>query len=374
MKKSNVKILLLEEQAATADVLKDELTRGGIPWQASQASTVEEFSARLQEFVPDLILARHSLPDCDGIAALAAARRHHSQAPFIFICAATEMDTAFRALRQGATDYVLQGRMQRLGHTVRRVLGEVEERKRTGAALQEMELRTARLQAANEELQAFCFSVSHDLHAPLRHVLQSIDLLQKEAGPCLPEKTLGHLSAISRSARSMGNMIDDLLEFSRLGQSELQKTEFDLGQLVRETVRDFQPETKDRNIAWDIRPLPSVRADRGLLRLVLANLLSNALKFTCGRAETKIIIDSSASAGEVVISIGDNGAGFDPRHAAKLFGVFQRLHGHDEFPGTGVGLASVQRIIQRHGGRTWAEGAVDAGATFYFSLPQLAGA
>jgi signal transduction histidine kinase len=169
-------------------------------------------------------------------------------------------------------------------------------------------------------------------------------------------------------------MIDDLLEFSRLGQSELQKTEFDLGQLVRETVRDFQPETKDRNIAWDIRPLPSVRADRGLLRLVLANLLSNALKFTCGRAETKIIIDSSASAGEVVISIGDNGAGFDPRHAAKLFGVFQRLHGHDEFPGTGVGLASVQRIIQRHGGRTWAEGAVDAGATFYFSLPQLAGA
>jgi signal transduction histidine kinase len=375
MIKNSVKILILEEQTVTAELLKDELDRGGIPFQSRQAATVAEFGSQLLEFSPDLVLARHSLPDCDGIEALAAARQQCSHAPFIFICAATEMDTAFRALRQGATDYVLQGWMQRLGHTVRRVLGEVEERKRTGAALREMEQRTAQLQMANEELQAFCFSVSHDLRAPLRHVLHSVGLLQKEAGPALSEKNLGHLANISQAANWMGNMIDDLLEFSRLGQSDLKKTGINLDQLVQETLGDFQTETKDRNIVWEIRPLPVVQADRALLRLVLANLISNALKFTSNRAQAKIIIGSDpGSEGEAMVFISDNGAGFDPRHAGKLFGVFQRLHSQDDFAGTGVGLASVRRIIHRHGGRTWASGEVEGGATFYFSIPKQTGA
>ena len=173
----------------------------------------------------------------------------------------------------------------------------------------------------------------------------------------------------------MGNLIDDLLAFSRVGRAELQKTEVNLDELVQETLGDFQAETKERNIAWKIHPLPSVRADRALLRMVLVNLISNAVKFTGARAEAKIEIGSAPNEdGETVIFIRDNGAGFDPRYAEKLFGVFQRLHSQDEFEGTGIGLANVQRIIHRHGGRAWAEGAVDGGATFYFSIPKQNGA
>ena len=231
--------------------------------------------------------------------------------------------------------------------------------------------RTAQLQAANRELETFSYSVSHDLRAPLRHVMSCVELLQKDGGPSLSEKNLGRLAMISQSAKQMGDLIDDLLAFSRIGQSEMQKADVNLDELVRETLADFQAETKGRNIAWKIHPLPAVRADRALLRMVLVNLISNALKFTGTRAEARIEIGcASGGDGETVIFIRDNGAGFDPRYAGKLFGVFQRLHSRDEFEGTGIGLANVQRIIQRHGGRAWAEGVVDGGATFYFSIPK----
>jgi signal transduction histidine kinase len=166
-------------------------------------------------------------------------------------------------------------------------------------------------------------------------------------------------------------MIDDLLAFSRLGHSELHKTEIQLDPLVREALGDFRADTKERNIVWEIRPLPAVWADRALLRLVLVNLVSNAVKFTGERAEARIEIGCAPGGdGETVIFIRDNGAGFDPHYAGSLFGVFQRLHPQDQFAGTGIGLANVQRIIHRHGGRTWAQGEVDIGATFYFSIPK----
>ena len=230
--------------------------------------------------------------------------------------------------------------------------------------------RTAQLQDANEELQTFSYSVSHDLRAPLRHVLGFVNLLQKEAGPSLSEESCRHLTTITRSAKGMEHLIDDLLAFSRTGQSKVRKTDVNLDQLVREVLADSQAETRQRNIAWEIHPLPSVQADRALLRMVLVNLVSNAVKFTGARAEATIEIGCAPEGGgETVIFIRDNGAGFDPQYAGKLFGAFQRLHSHSEFEGSGIGLANVQRIIRRHGGRTWAEGVVDRGATFYFSLP-----
>jgi light-regulated signal transduction histidine kinase (bacteriophytochrome) len=168
----------------------------------------------------------------------------------------------------------------------------------------------------------------------------------------------------------MQELIDDLLAFSRVGKSPMQKKEVHLDELVQEVLADFQPETTKRNIAWEIHPLPAVWADRALLRMVLVNLMSNAVKFTGGRAEAKIEIGCiDGDKAETVIFIRDNGAGFDPRYAGKLFGVFQRLHTQAEFEGTGIGLANVQRIIHRHRGRVWAEGAVDGGATFYLSIP-----
>jgi len=245
---------------------------------------------------------------------------------------------------------------------IRRLNAELEQR---------VAERTAQLQAANQELEAFSFSVSHDLRAPLRHVIGFIEMLRQEAGPSLSEKSLQYLTTISESANRMGNMINDLLAFSRLGQSEMRKMEVNLDELIRAALGDFQAETKERNIVWKIQPLPTVRADRALLRMVLVNLVSNAVKFTAIRAEARIEIGCAPDRnGETVIFIRDNGAGFDPAYSGKLFGVFQRLHQQAEFEGTGIGLANVQRIIHRHGGRVWAEGVVDGGATFYFSIPK----
>jgi light-regulated signal transduction histidine kinase (bacteriophytochrome) len=178
------------------------------------------------------------------------------------------------------------------------------------------------------------------------------------------------LAKIFQSAKHMGNLIDDLLAFSRIGKSELRKADVDLDELVREALNDFQADVKERSIDWEIHPLPVVNGDRALLRLVLVNLISNAVKFTGARAQAKIEIGCIPEGNdETVIFIRDNGAGFDPLYADKLFGVFQRLHSQDEFEGTGIGLANVRRIIHRHGGRTWAKGVVEGGATFYFSIP-----
>ena len=235
----------------------------------------------------------------------------------------------------------------------------------------QLETANAELKSANIELDAFGNSVSHDLRAPLRYVLGFVEMLRKDAGSSLSPESLTLVARISKVTKDMENLIDDLLSFSRLGKSKIQKTEVNLNKLVQGVMSDFQGPSKERNIAWTIQPLPTVHADRALLRMVFVNLISNAVKFTGKQAEPKIEIGSvPGDEKETVIFIRDNGAGFNQEYAGKLFGVFQRLHSQSEFEGTGIGLANVQRIILRHGGRTWAEGVVDKGATFYFSIPK----
>ncbi|HLA69596.1 MAG TPA: ATP-binding protein [Bacteroidota bacterium] len=234
---------------------------------------------------------------------------------------------------------------------------------------QRVEERTAQLQAANKELEAFSYSVSHDLRAPLRHITGFVELLQKHTGKSLDEKSTRFLKTLSQAALRMGALIDDLLSFSRMGRQEMQKTTVDVNAMIAEILAELKTQTKERQVVWNIGPFPLVKGDRSMLHLAMVNLLYNAVKFTTKKEKAVIDVRCEVQEKEIVGLVRDNGAGFDMKYADKLFGVFQRLHNAEEFEGTGIGLANVRRIIHRHGGRTWAEGKVNEGATFYFTIP-----
>ena len=233
--------------------------------------------------------------------------------------------------------------------------------------------RTAQLEASNKELEAFAYSVSHDLRAPLRHIAGFVDLLRKHEEGQLDATSSHYLETIAQSTERMGQLIGDLLTLSRAGRAEMQTRRVALNEMIHKVRRELAPEEEGRCITWEIGPLPAVEADPVLLRQVWANLLSNAVKFTAKQEKARIEIGTlpiDTENGYVTLFVRDNGVGFDPQYAHKLFGVFQRLHREEEFEGTGVGLATVRRIVERHGGRVWAEGTPDHGATFYFTLRQ----
>jgi light-regulated signal transduction histidine kinase (bacteriophytochrome) len=234
----------------------------------------------------------------------------------------------------------------------------------------EIQKANKQLREANQELEAFSYSVSHDLRAPLRHIDGFVDRLGKAPALAGDEKSRRYLQIISTSARHMGNLIDDLLVFSQMGRAEMREVKVNLELMVNDVIAALSEETKNRNIAFKNHSLPEVHGDPAMLRQVFVNLIGNALKYSCTRERAEIEISSSETPEEFILSVRDNGVGFDMEYAHKLFGVFQRLHRSDEFEGTGIGLANVRRIIHRHGGRTWAEGKLDEGATFYFSLPK----
>jgi len=284
----------------------------------------------------------------------------------VFVLAAIIV-ASFSAVRRRIED--------NLRHARDRLQIELEQREQREAEIrklnQELTLRAAELATANKELESFAYSVSHDLRAPLRHLVGYSELLKKHASNSLDDKSQRYMQTILESGKRMGNLIDDLLAFSRIGRAETRTTAVDLQQLVREVVSEIGAQTKQQEISWKVGALPVCYGDRPLLRLVLVNLLSNAVKFSGTRRPAKIEIGSvDGNGGKSEIFVSDNGVGFDMQYVNKLFGVFQRLHRADEFEGTGIGLATVQRIVHRHGGNVRAEGAVDQGATFYFSLPR----
>ena len=232
-----------------------------------------------------------------------------------------------------------------------------------------LEKRGAELEASNKELEAFAYSVSHDLRAPLRHMAGFSELLQKNSAAVLDDKSKRYIGVILESAKKMGTLIDDLLGFSRIGRAETNKTALSLTQLLEEALAEVRRDITNRDIVWKVNKLPPGYGDRAMLRLALVNLIANAVKFTRTRAPAEIEIGYMDQAdNQVVIFVRDNGVGFDMKYANKLFGVFQRLHPTEAFEGTGIGLATVQRVAHRHGGRAWGEGSVGKGATFYLSI------
>jgi len=224
--------------------------------------------------------------------------------------------------------------------------------------------------AANKELEAFSYSVSHDLRAPLRHINGYVDLLLNRFFESLPDKAKHYLECIAESSQQMGRLIDDLLEFSRTGRQEMRHANLDMNGIIEEIIASLKKENCQRDIQWEVAGLPLIYGDESMLTQVWVNLLENAVKFTRTRKQAVIKIDVAVEKKEFVFSVCDNGVGFDMQYAQKLFGVFQRLHPQEEFEGTGIGLATVSAIIAKHGGRIWAKADLDLGATFFFSLPK----
>jgi PAS domain S-box-containing protein len=497
---------MIEDEAQDAALVQHALKEGGFKFSLKRVDTQEDYLDELAHFKPSLILSDHGLPAFDGFSALAIAQDKVPDVPFIFVTGSLGEEMAIKALKTGATDFVLKHRLATLPPAVHRALRQADfriQRKRAEEALhtseeryrslvelspdalfvqsddkivfinsagvklfgaseaadligkqtesivhpedwaaaqeclhkmreegkpapfaqyrmvrldgspldvemaaaplnfagkaaaqvivhdvtdrkraekeirrlnadleQRVVERTSELESANTELEAFSYSVSHDLRAPLRHIEGFVEILLASKAAALDDESNLHLQTIAKASKQMGRLIDDLLTFSRTARAELNKIKLSLDDLVKSSINDLEPEIKQRKVEWVIAKMPDVLADPGLLRQVILNLLSNALKYTRKRDVTRIEIGCQSKRSEHVIFVRDNGVGFDKRYAHKLFGVFQRLHRAVDFEGTGIGLANVRRIISRHGGRTWAEGEVDKGATFYFSLPK----
>jgi PAS domain S-box-containing protein len=238
-------------------------------------------------------------------------------------------------------------------------------------AQEDLRRRTEDLEAVNRELEAFTYSVSHDLRAPLRHIDGFSRILVDEHSGQFPPEALRYLTRIREATRQMGNLVDDLLNLSRVGRQPLALQRTNLNALLAKIKMDLSAEISDRQVDWHIAVLPTVECDPGLIKQVFFNLLANAVKFTRPQQGARIEIGLTEGNGQPAIFVRDNGVGFDMKYADKLFGVFQRLHRQEDFEGTGVGLATVERILRKHGGRIWVQAEPGSGATFYFTLPSL---
>jgi len=333
-----------------------------------------------------LILLDVQMPDMDGFqtAELIRQRDSSKNTPIIFLTAGHKSEAnIFRGYAVGAVDYVLKPivpeilrskvsvfvDLARQTELVRRQADQLRQSEQEALQLAQARANLlAELEAANRELEAFAYSVSHDLRAPLRRINGFAGILLEDFSAQLDPVAKGYLERVSQAGRHMCQLLDDLLNLSRVTRKELTRRRTDLDSLVKEVRDSLQPEIEGREIEWQIGCLPTVECDPGLIKQVFANLLLNAIKYTRPRQRATIQVDQMICDGQPAVFVRDNGVGFDMKYADKLFGVFQRLHRQEDFEGTGVGLATVQRIIHKHGGRVWAEAEPYKGATFYFIL------
>lgn len=371
-------ILHLEDRAIDAELAESFLRSAWPDIKITVVATRSAFITELDRGGYLIILADFTLPAFSGLEALEITRKRTHDIPFVFLTGTLDEDLAIDALDRGATDYVLKEHIKRLVPVVRRAVLESDERRQLQQLNAQLEQRvrerTARLEAAMKELEAFSYSVSHDLRSPLRAIDGFARALAEDYGEKLSSEGLRLISTIRTETKRMGQLIDDLLAFSRVGRQQLDASFVDMADLAQSAFQNLVEAAPARAApTLEIQPLPPANGDRSMLRQVFANLLDNAFKFSAREPAPAIVVRGRSDAGMNIYSVQDNGVGFDPRFAHKLFGVFQRLHSQEEFDGTGVGLALVQRIVERHGGKVWAESKLGAGATFHFSLPVRSG-
>lgn len=362
------RILIVDDEAAQMKALCETLRDHD--YETVGFTSGKDALAALREAKFDLFLTDLMMPEMDGVTLLRAALESDSNLVGILMTGHGTIDTAVEAMKAGALDYILKPfKLSVILPVLSRALTVRRLRIENAKLEQRVRRHTAELEAANKELEAFSYSISHDLRAPLRHVDGFANILLEKFSSDLPDEAQRLLSSVSNGARHMGRLTDDLLRFSRLSRQPLSKRPVNLSSLVQQVLEELRKEQPDRRVEVYAGELPDCVGDPSLLRQVLVNLLSNAFKFTRQKEKAIVEVGCDPQEGERVYFIRDNGVGFDLTHAQKLFGVFQRMHREEEFEGTGVGLSIVQRIIQRHGGRVWAEAELDKGATFYFTLP-----
>jgi hypothetical protein len=368
------KILVVDDETAHLRALCDTLRehRYAVTGCASGEKALRAIAAA--KF--DLVLTDLMMPCMDGIATIRAATQRDPDLVGIVMTGQGTIETAVEAMKAGAFDYIQKPfRVSVILPALARALEMRRLRMENTALAQRVAARTRELEVINEELESFSYSVSHDLRAPLRNIQGYVELLGRPGAEPLPDKPRAQVGEIGRAATEMEALIGDLLAFSRMARTALMEQAVALEPLVRDAIGALGPETGGRDIEWLVAPLPTVRGDAAMLKLVFVNLLGNAAKYSRPRAVARIEVGTGErDDGRPSIYVRDNGVGFDPQYARKLFGVFQRLHGAEAFEGTGLGLATVRRIVSRHGGRAWAESAPDRGATFYVSLPEASDA
>jgi len=361
------RLLIVDDETALMQALCDTLRDQG--YDVVGCSSGEAGLAEMQKAPFDLLLTDLTMPGMDGITLLRAALQIDPTLVVIMMTGAGTIGSAVEAMQSGALDYILKPfKLSAVLPVLARGLAVRRLRQRNAALEREVREHSAELEATNIELDAFTRSVSHDLRTPLNALIGFSSLLTMKYAPQMEAEPRLWLDQIERAAKRMNQLIDDLLRLSRLGRQALSLEPVDLGSLVRGVVDELIPAQDRQHAQVLVGALPRVDADPPLLRQVFVNLLSNASKFTRRTTHPTIEIGCSHGSEGQVFFVRDNGAGFDMAHADRLFGAFERLHRAEEFEGSGVGLSIVQRIVQRHGGRIWAEGKPGQGATFYFTL------
>jgi signal transduction histidine kinase len=374
---SGARIMIVEDERVLALDLAETLDELGytVAGMASRGDEAIELARRLD---PQLILMDVRLEgDLDGIATAETIRDEHD-VPVVFLTAHADDDTLHRATSSDAAAYLVKPfKAPDLRCVIEIALhkhaADLRLRENERWLEQTLQQRTAALEATNRELEAFSYSVAHDLRAPLRGIDGFSQLLIERYSQRLDHEGLAYLNRVRAAASRMSQLIDALLSLAQVGRSDMQPLDLDFSQLVQSVTSELVAANPDRNVPMVIAPGMRAHADPRLLRIVVANLLENAWKFTARRQRPAVEVGPVQNTALPTYYVRDNGAGFDPAYASRLFGAFQRLHPDREFPGTGIGLAIVQRVIARHGGTVWADSRPDQGATFYFTLPRKSG-
>ena len=374
---SAARILIVDDEAAQMKALCETLGMEGYATTGFNSARRALEALRKQDF--DLLLTDLMMPDMDGIALITAAREIAPDLVGVMMTGHATIDTAVKAMQAGALDYIVKPFKLNVilpvlnrALAVRRLrLVNAELERRISERTQELEVANRDLAAANNDLEAFSYSVSHDLRAPLRAVQGFLQIYIDDFGTSIPAEGRPVLDHVLAGANRMGQLIEDLLAFSRLGRQPVLRRVVPLERLAKRLVGELTEKEPQRRIEARVGALGECEGDPSLLEQVLVNLISNAFKFTRGRDPAVIEVGCSGHDPDKIYFVRDNGAGFDMKYVDKLFGVFQRLHSPSQFEGTGVGLSIVHRIVERHGGRIWAESAVEKGTTFFFTLPPV---